>query len=96
MAHPHPIPDYASPRASLASPGLTHRGKTPRSGGFEDDGQHTRFQFNEFGLEVSGHLRLGWEGADGAGLPHARALAPSTHWIDRIFIHHKIDRPNTY
>ena len=89
MAYPHPIPDYASPRASLASPGLTHRGKTPRSGGFEDDGQHTRFQFNEFGLDVSGHLRLGLGGADGA--------APSTHWIDRsIFIHHKIDRPNTY
>lgn len=52
MAHPH-IPDYASPRPSLVSPGLTHRGKTPRSGGFGEEGQHTHFQFNEFALDVS-------------------------------------------
>lgn len=53
MAHPHHIPDYASPRSSLQSPGLTHRGKTPRSGGFGDEAQHAHFQFNEFGLDVS-------------------------------------------
>ncbi len=56
--HPH-IPDYASPRPSLVSPGLTHRGKTPRSGGsgFGDFGdeapQHSHFQFNEYALDVS-------------------------------------------
>ena len=61
MAHPHHIPDYASPRPSLQSPGLTHRGKTPRSGGFGDEPEHTHFQFNEFGLDVS--ASGGWAGA---------------------------------
>lgn len=64
MAHPHHIPDYASPRSSLQSPGLTHRGKTPRSGGFGDEPQHAHFQFNEFGLDVSASGGGVGEGSD--------------------------------
>lgn len=63
MASPYAQHEYASPRPSLASPGLTHRaGKTPRSaGGLGDEGpQHTHFQFNEFGIDVSTVTGRGW------------------------------------
>lgn len=54
MSSHYPQHEYASPRPSLASPGLTHRGKTPRSAeGYADEGQHTHFQFNESGMDVS-------------------------------------------
>ena len=46
----HQLPEYASPRSSLASPGLTHRGKTPRSSGLSEE--HTHFQFDDYAYEV--------------------------------------------